>query len=80
MCCAARNRAKIPPRRQRALYYSIEWTLGRFFCDQIITVSEDLRRRAIVEEHIPANKVTTIYSGINLEPFHRPVDRVATRR
>ncbi len=74
------NPDEAPPRRQKALYHAVEWTLGRFFCDQIITVSEDLRRRAIAEEQIPAGKITTIYSGVNLESFRSPTDRATTRR
>jgi len=67
-------------RWQAPVYYAVEWALGRWFCDHIITVSEDLRARAIRLERLPAAKVTMIYSGVDLRPFEEPVDAGAVRR
>ena len=67
-------------RWQVPLYLLAEGLLARGFCDQIITISEDLRRRALSWERVPAGKVTTIYSYADLAAFAGPSDRAATRR
>jgi glycosyltransferase involved in cell wall biosynthesis len=51
-------------------------TLGN--ADAILTVSEELRRRAI-ELGVPAGKVTTILNGCDFSIFH-PGDRAAARQ
>ncbi len=60
-------------RWQAPLYRSAEWALGRFCCDHIIAVSENLRRHAIAEEHLPPERLTTIYSAVSLEAFAPPL-------
>jgi len=54
--------------------------LGRFFCDHIIAISDDMRQRAQRLQRIPPRKITTIYSGVDLAPFAHPADRVGVRR
>jgi teichuronic acid biosynthesis glycosyltransferase TuaC len=52
------------------------WTLEN--ADAVLTVSEELRRRAI-ELGVPAAKVTTILNGCDFSIFH-PGDRAAARQ
>jgi len=58
------------PRRQ------IAWAARR--CAAIVTVSQALGK-AVIALGIPADRVTTLRNGVDLESF-RPVDRAATRR
>jgi len=67
-------------RWQAPIYYAVEWSLGHWFCAHVITVSEDLRARALRLEHLPEKKVTAIYSGIDLRPFEESVDRDTVRQ
>lgn len=66
-------------RWQTPLYLLVEAALARFFCDHIVTVSENLRQRALRLEHIPASRISTIYSGTDLTPFACSPDRAAIR-
>jgi len=67
-------------RWQVPLYLLVEAVLGRFFCDHIIAISDDMRQRAQRLQRIPPRKITTIYSGVDLAPFVHPADRVGVRR
>lgn len=67
-------------RWQLPLYLLVEGVLARGFCDHIITISNDLRRRTIAWHRVPPPKVTTIYSGVDLTPFDHPSDGNDRRR
>ena len=66
-------------RWQAPLYLLVEALLARWFCDHIITVSHDLRERALRLESVPAHKVTTIYSHVALDCFGLAHNRAAKR-
>lgn len=67
-------------RWQMPFYLLVEAILARGFCDHIITISDDLRRRTLALERVPPNKVTTIYSYPDLSAFVRLCDHDAKRR
>lgn len=66
-------------RWQAPLYLLVEGLLARHFCECVVTVSEDLRRRTIALERVPADKVLTIYSHVDLSPFEEAVSAVSKR-
>ena len=64
------------------LHQWVEWMVLRFFCDRVITVSEEARRRYIARSGISPGKLSTIYNGIDLERFRHiepDLERVAVR-
>jgi glycosyltransferase involved in cell wall biosynthesis len=63
---------------RRWLYVSLE-KLAAGWTDQLITVSELLKEEAIELRIAPADKVTTIYSGIDLSQFEVSVDAAKKR-
>jgi glycosyltransferase involved in cell wall biosynthesis len=65
---------------QGPLYLLVEDLLARGFCDHVITVSENLRQRTLALQHVPAHKITTIYSHVDLRPFDHPLDSAEKRR
>lgn len=67
-------------RWQVPLYLLVEGLLARGFCDHIITVSENLRQRTLALQHVPAHKITTIYSHVDLSQFDHPLDSAEKRR
>lgn len=66
-------------RWQVPLYLFVEGILARYFCAAIITVSEDLRRRTIALERVPADKILTIYSYVDLSLFENLWDPASKR-
>ena len=67
-------------RRQVPLYLLVEGLLARYFCDHVITLSNDLRERMLALQHVPAHKVTTIYCGVELSQFDHPPDSADKRQ
>ncbi len=65
------------------LHQQVEWMALRLFCDRVITVSEETRRLYIAGSGISAEKLLTIYNGIDLTRFQRlepDLVRAAVRR
>jgi glycosyltransferase involved in cell wall biosynthesis len=58
-------------RARTRLHQRVEWFALRFFCDRVLAVSEETRRRYIAESGIPARKLTTLYNGIDLSAGRR---------
>jgi glycosyltransferase involved in cell wall biosynthesis len=54
----------------------IMWTILRFFCDRVIAVSESTRQHHMRFGKIPAEKIFTIYNGLDLQKF-KPLDTQA---
>lgn len=75
----------LPSREGRAktwLHQRVEWLALRWFCDRVLTVSEETRQHYIAESGIPAHKILTLYNGIDLSPYTRlelDLARVAVR-
>jgi glycosyltransferase involved in cell wall biosynthesis len=61
-------------RCQLPLYLLVEGILARYFCDHIITISDDLRQRTLAVAQVPTAKVTTIYSYVDLGQFEQPAE------
>jgi glycosyltransferase involved in cell wall biosynthesis len=61
----------LPPRRgiARDLLSRLKGRIALNYYDRVITVSEFVRQRDIRVHQIPANRITTIYNGIELESF-----------
>lgn len=51
------------------LHQRVEWFALRHFCDRVISVSEEARQYHIEISRTAADKVTTIYNGIDLSAF-----------
>ena len=47
----------------------VEWASLKYFCTRIISVSESAKAHHIEHGNIPANKMVTIYNGIDLSRF-----------
>ena len=51
------------------LHQRVEWFALRYFCDRVISVSEEARRYHIAISGAPDRQATTIYNGIDLSAF-----------
>jgi glycosyltransferase involved in cell wall biosynthesis len=51
------------------LHQRAEWFALRYFCDHVISVSEEARRYHMEISHTSPDQVTTIYNGIDLSAF-----------
>ena len=67
------------PGTSRRLYQTLE-RVASGYSTRVITVAEANRQELIAKRMIEPDRVVTIYSGIAVERFQRPVDRVAGRR
>jgi glycosyltransferase involved in cell wall biosynthesis len=47
----------------------LEWFVLRYFCDRVISVSEEARLYHLKISGAPFEQVTTLYNGIDLAPF-----------
>ncbi len=66
-------------RLKTRLHEAVEWAVLRFFCDQVIAVSDEARRQYLERKRLAPEKVTTLYNGIDLVPF-TDLDRSDARR
>jgi glycosyltransferase involved in cell wall biosynthesis len=65
------------------LHQRVEWLALRHFCDHVISVSEDASEYHLHISGAEANKVSTIYNGIDLSGFlnlDRKFEREAVRK
>jgi glycosyltransferase involved in cell wall biosynthesis len=46
--------------------FLLNWVTSRFFCAKVIAVSETVKRE-FIEQGTPANKITVVYNGIDLD-------------
>ena len=53
---------------------------ARFEFDHIITVSEAVRQEFSHLAHIPLERITTVYNGLDMEKFRLPMDKRAETR
>ena len=59
-----------PKRRSSSsLRYQLMWKSLRYFANKVIAVSESTRQHNIRAGGLPADKIITMYNGINLLPF-----------
>ena len=63
---------------KRKSHQKAEWLALRFFCDRIISVSEEARLYHLGISHAAPEKVSTIYNGIDLTHY-RHIDRQKVR-
>lgn len=68
------NMSYMPGQRDWLLKNVFYWPVI-FLPDHVITVSEDLRQQFISRLRINPNKVSTIYTGIDLEKYFQPDSR-----
>jgi glycosyltransferase involved in cell wall biosynthesis len=71
-----------PPRGTSEFWrYRLMWWSLRTNCDRVLAVSEGTRQHHIRVGRLPAEKVVTMYNGIDLARFARtPADRSRVRR
>ncbi len=65
-------------RVRRQLYRLLE-RLASHWCDRLIVISQPLIDWSLRERIAPKEKMTRIYSGIDIEAFRKPVDTAALR-
>ncbi len=67
------------PQWQKKRHRWIE-NLGNFFVDRVICCSEAVRQWTLEKENMPAEKVLTIYNGVNIHQFSLPAGAPEIRR
>ena len=80
--CLGLGKPRLFPRFLKA-HQQVEWLSLRFFCNRVISVSEEARQYHISISNSAPKKVVTMYNGIDLTPFHemnREQERLAVRR
>jgi glycosyltransferase involved in cell wall biosynthesis len=56
-------------RARSKLHQQAEWLALKYFCDRVLTVSEDTRQSYIARSGIPARKLTALHNGIDFSPY-----------
>lgn len=68
-------------RLKARLHQWTEWAFLYLFCDRVLTVSEETRRSFIRHSRFPAQRVQTLYNGIDLAQIPLvPSDRLSVRQ
>jgi len=64
------------------LHQRLEWFVLKYFCDRVISVSEEAREYHLQISDAPSSRVSTIYNGIDLSSFlslNRQLERTNVR-
>jgi glycosyltransferase involved in cell wall biosynthesis len=61
------------------LHQRLEWLILRYFCNRVISVSEEARQYHIRMSRTPADRVETLYNGIDVSDFV-DMDYAGTRK
>ena len=80
--CTIHVMPSLDVRTKLRLHQRGEWLALRHFCDHVISVSEDAREYHLQISGAAANRVSTIYNGIDLSGFlslDRELEREAVR-
>ena len=76
--CTIHVMPSLDVKSKRRFHQRAEWFVLRYFCDRVISVSEEARLYHLKISGAPFEQVTTLYNGIDLSPFVR-MDRAHER-